>query len=166
MPVGFVRLENRNCRVVQRPFGEGIQEQCRVWPCAIAVFVLVLSCLLIHGVATAQVKPIRRILILNEVNSSYPAISIINQGIQTELSNSPYHLEFYVEYFDTILFPDQAVQHEFRDFYLRKYQNRKPDVIITVGPSPLKFMQEVHQKAFPGVPIVFCLPNWNCAWRS
>jgi hypothetical protein len=30
-------------------------------------------------------------------------------------------------------------------------------VIITVGPSPLKFMQDVHQRAFPGVPIVFCL---------
>ena len=60
---------------------------------------------------------------------------------------------------DTTLFPDPAVQQEFRDFYIRKYQNRKPDVIITVGPSPLKFMEEVHQKAFPGVPIVFCLPN-------
>src|SRR4029077_16482926 len=33
-----------------------------------------------------------------------------------------------------------------------------PHVIITVGPSALKFMKEVHQTAFPGVPIVFCLP--------
>ena len=32
-------------------------------------------------------------------------------------------------------------------------------MIITVGPSTLKFMEEVHQNAFPGVPIVFCLPN-------
>ena len=63
---------------------------------------------------------------------------------------------------DTLLFPDPAEQQEFRDFYLRKYQNRKPDVIITVGPSPLKFMQEVHQRAFPGVPIVFCLPTGSC----
>jgi PAS domain S-box-containing protein len=60
---------------------------------------------------------------------------------------------------DTSLFPDPAVQQEFRDFYLRKYRNRKLDLIITVGPSALKFMQEVHKKAFPGVPIVFCLPT-------
>src|SRR5262249_2195148 len=40
-----------------------------------------------------------------------------------------------------------------------KYRDRRPDVIITVGPSPLKFMQESHEKAFPGVPIIFCLPN-------
>jgi hypothetical protein len=104
-------------------------------------------------------KEIRRILILNEVGTSYPAIPIINQGIQAALSESPYHLEFYSEYMDTTLFPDRADQQEFRDFYLRKYQNRKPHVIITVGPSPLKFMQEVRQTAFPGVPIVFCLPN-------
>jgi signal transduction histidine kinase len=103
-------------------------------------------------------KEIRRILILNEVGTSYPGITIINGGIQAALNDSPYRLEFYSEYMDTGLFPDLADQQEFRDFYLRKYQNRKPHLIITVGPSPLKFMQEVHQRAFPGVPIVFCLP--------
>jgi len=86
-------------------------------------------------------------------------MNIINEGIQTALHDSPYQLEFYSEYLDTILFPDQAAQQEFRTFYIRKYQNRRPDVIITVGPSPLKFMLEVHQRAFPGVPIIFCLPH-------
>ena len=112
-----------------------------------------------HPTAAAPTKEVRRILILNEVNATYPGISIINQGIQTALNDSPYHLEMYSEYMDTALFPDPAVQQEFRDSYIRKYQNRKLDVIITVGPSPLKFMQEVHQRAFPGVPIVFCLPT-------
>jgi hypothetical protein len=95
-------------------------------------------------------KEIRRILILNEVGTSYPGITIINGGIQAALNDSPYRLEFYSEYMDTGLFPDLADQQEFRDFYLRKYQNRKPHLIVTVGPSPLKFMQEVHQRAFPG----------------
>jgi PAS domain S-box-containing protein len=113
----------------------------------------------LHPIAAAQTKEVRRILILNEVGPSYPAMAIINQGIQTALSDSPYHLEFYSDHFDTILFPDPSTQQEFRDFYIRKYHNRKPDVIITVGSSPLKFMQEVHQRAFPGVPIVFCLPT-------
>ena len=57
--------------------------------------------------------------------------------------------------------PIRPSSRSFAHFYIRKYQNRKPDVIITVGPSPLKFMEEVHQRAFPGVPIVFCLPNGN-----
>ncbi len=111
-----------------------------------------------HPIGAEPTKEIRRILILNEVDTSYPAIAIINEGIQAALNDSPYHLEFYSEYMDTVLFPDPAEQQEFRDFYLHRYQNRKPDVIITVGPSPLKLMQEVHQRAFPGVPIVFSLP--------
>jgi PAS domain S-box-containing protein len=122
---------------------------------ALAAFVLP------HSIAATPKKEVRRILILNEVGSSYPATKIIDEGIQTALQNSPYQLEFYSEFFDTLLFPDPAAQQEFRDFYIRKYQNRRPDVIITVGPAPLEFMLEVHQRAFSGVPIIFCLPHGN-----
>jgi signal transduction histidine kinase len=124
------------------------------WVAVAALAAIFLS----HPIGAEPLKEIRRILILNEVGTSYPGIAIINEGIQAALNDSPYRLEFYSEYMDTGLFPDPADQQEFRDFYLRKYQNRKPHVIITVGPSALKFMKEVHQTAFPGVPIVFCLP--------
>jgi PAS domain S-box-containing protein len=100
----------------------------------------------------------RRILIVNEVGVSYPAIDIINRGIRTELENSPYKVEFYAEYLETILFSDPAAQQEIRALILRKYQERRPDVIITVGPSALRFMQENHKAAFSGVPLIFCLP--------
>jgi PAS domain S-box-containing protein len=161
MSFAFYRSPDRNCRVVQRSSGLGIGEYARLWPCALAVFVLVLSPLLIQRVAIAQAQATRRILILNETNPSYPAIRIIYEGIQTALSNSPYHVQFFTEYLDTGLFPDPAVQQELRDFYIRKYRNRQPDVIITVGSAPLKFMEEAHQTAFPRVPIVFCLPIGN-----
>jgi PAS domain S-box-containing protein len=115
--------------------------------------------ILLQTIASAQTKPTRRILILNEVGTSHPAIAISDRGIQTALQSSPYRIEFYEEYLDTILFPDSGDQKRFRDFYLSKYRNRQPDVIITVGPSPLSFMAATHKKSFPGVPIVFCLPN-------
>jgi signal transduction histidine kinase/ABC-type uncharacterized transport system substrate-binding protein len=136
------------------PGQEGRGGTRHLWVALAALAAIVLS----QPIMAAPTKEVRRILILNEAGNSYPAITIINQGIQTALNDSPYRFEFYSEYMDTLLFPDPAAQQEFRDFYLRKYQNRKPDVIITVGPSPLKFMQEVHQRAFPGVPIVFSLP--------
>ena len=126
-----------------------------LWVSITALAVIILA----YPTCAAPTKEVRRILILNEANATYPAISIITRGIQDGLNDSPYHLEFYSEYMDTLLFPDPAIQQELRDAYLRKYQNLKLDVIITIGPSPLKFMQEVHQRAFPGVPIVFCLPN-------
>ncbi len=127
-----------------------------VWAlAALAAIVFVLA----YPTRAESTQEVRRILILNEANATYPGISTINHGIQAGLNDSPYHLELYSEYMDTSLFPDPAVQSEIRDSYIRKYQNLKLDVIITVGPSPLKFMKEVHQKSFPGVPIVFCLPT-------
>jgi PAS domain S-box-containing protein len=126
-----------------------------VWVLLAALAAISLAC----PTAAAPTKEVRRILILNEANATFPGINIINQGIQAGLNNSPYHLHLYAEYMDTSLFPDPAVQQELRDSYIRKYRNLKLDLIITVGPSPLKFMQEVHQKNFPGVPIVFCLPT-------
>jgi len=137
--------------------GRGGRGKRHLWVRLAALVIIFLS----HSIAAAPVKETRRILILNEAGTSYPAINIINQGIQTALQNSPYRLEFYSEYLDTLLFPDPDTQQWFRDFYIRKYANRKPDVIITVGPSPLKFMEEVHRRVFPGVPIIFCLPNGN-----
>jgi PAS domain S-box-containing protein len=95
-------------------------------------------------------------LILNE--TSGPAINTIDEGIRAGLQGAPYRLEFYREYMETVLFPDPAIQQEFRDLYLRKYQNRKPDVIIAVGPSPLEFMLKTHERAFASVPVIFCLP--------
>jgi PAS domain S-box-containing protein len=127
----------------------------------LASLAILVATVLPHPTEAAPTGEVRRILILNEVNASYPATTTITQGIQAALSNSPYHLEFYSEYLDTVLFPDPAVQQEFRDFYIRKYRNRQPDVIITVGAGPLKFMQEAHDRAFPGVPVVFCLPIGN-----
>jgi len=115
--------------------------------------------LLLQSAAAAQTKPIRRILVLNETGTSSPGINLIDQGIRTSFDNSPYKIEFYLEYMETTLFPDPADQRRFREFYLRKYANRRPDVIITVGPAPLRFMIEAHQRSFPGVPVVFCLPN-------
>jgi PAS domain S-box-containing protein len=121
-------------------------------------FLLLCSSEVLSQVPRTQVGQVKRILIVNEVGVSYPAVDIINRGIRTELENSPYQVEFYSEYLETILFPDPAVQQEFRTFILRKYQNRRPDVIITIGPTALRFMEETHKAAFSGVPLIFCLP--------
>jgi PAS domain S-box-containing protein len=97
---------------------------------------------------------------LYEAGTAYPGINLVDQGIRAALDTAPYQLEVYREYMETILFPDPNDQQRFREFYIRKYQNRRPDVVITMGPSPLKFMVEMRDRGFPDVPIVFCYPNW------
>ena len=127
------------------------------------VFLLVLS-LDLHASQTSVVEnappaPTRRVLILYEVNASYPRIRIIDDAIRESLQESRYHVEIYREYLETALFPDNADQKLFREFYIRKYHDRRPDVIITVGSSPLKYIAEKHHQYFPGIPVIFCLAN-------
>lgn len=126
--------------------------------CCLALVVLIP--LLPENICATDTQPVRRVLIINEVSTSWPGIPLIDQGIRSALETLPYKVEVYREYLDTIYFPDPADQQSFREFYIRKYQNRRPDVVITVGPSSLQFMVETHNKAFPGVPVIFCLPNW------
>jgi PAS domain S-box-containing protein len=107
--------------------------------------------------ATAQVKEIRRVLIFNDFGSiSSPGIASMDQAILTGLEKSPYQIELYNENLEITLFPDDISQRQIREGYIRKYSDRKPDVIIAVGPASLKFMVEMHEGSLRNTPIVFC----------
>ena len=81
-------------------------------------------------------KSVRRVLIFNDFHSvSSPGVAILDQAIATGLANSTYQVELYNETLESTLFSDDATQHRFRDWYIRKYSERKPDLIITVGPA-------------------------------
>jgi PAS domain S-box-containing protein len=136
---------------LMRETGAGSRERLK--------FLVILLVCCVPNLRADQTKSIRRVVILNEVDASYPLISLIDQGIRTSLAASPYRIEFYREYMGTVLFPDREDQRLFRDFYIRRYRSRRPDVIIAVGPAPLQFMLESHREFFSGVPVVFCLPN-------
>lgn len=126
-----------------------------------SISLLVLFHLPARSIRAAEPRANRRVLILYEAGTDNPGSNLIDQGIRTALGASPYKLEVHREYMDTPLFPDPADQLRFREFYIRKYQNHRPDVIITVGPSPLKFVIETRNRGFPGVPVIFCFPQWG-----
>jgi PAS domain S-box-containing protein len=62
----------------------------------------------------------------------------------------------YHEYLEIVLFPDPSTQQKFRESYIEKYRNRKPDLIIAVGLSAIRFISEAHERFFPDTPVVFC----------
>ncbi|HTT22672.1 MAG TPA: ABC transporter substrate binding protein [Candidatus Sulfotelmatobacter sp.] len=107
--------------------------------------------------AAAPAKEIRRILVLNTLGYlSSPGVARIDNAIFTALEKVPFQIELYSEDMEGTLFPDEAVQQEFRNWYIHKYKDRKPDVIIAVGLKPLQFMVDAQEKYFPGVPVIFC----------
>jgi len=121
-----------------------------------AILLLSTCCFLPVPPVDAQVKEVRRVLIFNELGLGSPGVAAINRELVSALEKSPYQIEFYSESLDTPLFPEETSQRQFREWFVRKYRERKPDVIVALGPSPINFMAESHEASFPNTPIVIC----------
>ena len=123
----------------------------------VLALVVVAAFLFTQSIGAQQTEPVRRVLIFNDLSPiSSPGIAALDQEIVTALAISPYQTELYNETLEATLFPDKASQHRFDEWYMRKYADRKPDVIITVGPASLKFIVESHETSFPNTPVIFC----------
>ena len=122
-----------------------------------ALVTALIAFLLPATIVAAPQMEVRRVLVFNDLGSiSSPGFTAIDQAIFVALQKSPYRIEFYNENLETTLFSDKDSQRKFREWYVRKYRDRKPDVIFAVGQDALKFMVESHATAFPNVPIIFC----------
>ena len=122
----------------------------------ICVLVVVAFQLMLPNPARAA-REVRRILIINVFDPlSSPGVAELDHGIIASLESSPYQIELYSEDLEMTLFPDEAHQQQFREWYTRKYHDRKPDLIIAVGLEPIKFLALSHKVSFPDTPIVFC----------
>ena len=122
------------------------------------VLAVLLLCLLpIVSTAETQLKALRRVLIINDLGIvSSPGFAEIDQAIFSTLQNSPYQIELYQESLQLTFFPDEASQQAFRESLVRKYSERKPDLIVAAGAASLKFLAESQEKFIQATPIIFC----------
>lgn len=113
--------------------------------------------LLPQYLGAAQVKQIRRVLILDDLGIiSSPGFAEIDQAVFGGLQKSPYQIELYYESLELTLFSDEVSQRHFREHFIQKYFARRPDVIIAAGSASLKFIAESHQAFLRETPIIFC----------
>ena len=91
-----------------------------------------------------------------ELGFTSPAVQTIDREILARMEGSPYQIELYREFMETTLFSDPSMQEKFREWFHLKYSTRRPDVIIAAGPSPLRFVAEMHGPFFERIPVVFC----------
>ena len=132
------------------------KQRLRMISVSLAMLVIA-AALEIQPSAAAQVKAVRRVLILNDVGTvASPGVAAIDNAIHARLLASPYQIELYNESLETTLFADETSQREIRDWYVRKYEERRPDVIVAVGIASLRFMIASHEQFFPNTPIIFC----------
>jgi len=113
--------------------------------------------LLVQAPVVAQVKQVRRVLILSDLGFvSSPGFAEIDQAVFATLQRSPYQIELYHESLELTLFPDEVSQRRFREGFIAKYSERKPDVIIAVGSASLEFVALSHERFLQDTPTIFC----------
>jgi signal transduction histidine kinase len=116
-----------------------------------------LSVLLVASIAKAQAPVRKNVLIINEVGLAHPATALVTEQVMSRLAADPrYQTEFYVESLDSTLFSDEAPQRDIEAGLLQKYENRRIDVIVAMGPTPIRFLSRFSETFLPDVPIVFC----------
>jgi PAS domain S-box-containing protein len=121
------------------------------------VLLLLAFFLLSRHVTPAEVNDVRRVLVFNDFDPiASPGVALLDQAIFTAVSQSRYQIEWYDESLGANLFTDETSRRHIREWYVRKYRDRKPNLIIAVGPASLQFMIESHERFFPGIPIIFC----------
>ena len=144
-------------RLVYRHFLSRISadKRDRRWRAA-TVFILLAFTFSIQLTAATAAHGVRKILIIYETGPSALAFRLIDPQLRATLDEeSPYLVELYTESMETSLFPDEASQQQIRETYIRKYKDRKLDLIIAAGPSPIQFMVEAHETYFKNTPVVF-----------
>jgi signal transduction histidine kinase len=107
-------------------------------------------------VARAQQKG-RRVLIVHAQNTSIQAGVLAEAGATKRLSErSREPLEFHTEFLDVARFPGNEHETRMARYLADKYRERKPDVVLAMGPQPLRFA--IQNRSFLGFdsPTVFC----------
>jgi PAS domain S-box-containing protein len=160
------------------PPGRNGQRHCGNWGLAKFGLVLAACCLLSQSIAAAPAKEVRRVLILHALGFSSPASIRVDEEIRAALDNSPYQIELYEETLQGILFSDPASQREVRLGLIRKYRDRRPDIVIAVSPAPIRFLAESREEFGANTPVVVCASSedqldnlkldsrFTGAWRS
>jgi signal transduction histidine kinase/ABC-type uncharacterized transport system substrate-binding protein len=125
--------------------------------CSSALLKLLCFLLLVVSGAGAQLRQTRRVLLINDLGMvSSPGFAEVDEAIFSALQNSPYQIELYHESLQLTFFGDEASRLDFRESLMRKYSQRKPDLIIAAGSASLKFVAESHETMIRDTPVVFC----------
>ena len=105
---------------------------------------------------TSQGQSKKNVLMVIEIGQSHPAPALVTNQILSALGSDPrFDAELHWENLDAIDISDDA-RNELRDGIVRKYRNVQWDLIVLVGPDPLRLFAEPSRTFYPGVPVVFC----------
>jgi hypothetical protein len=96
----------------------------------VCLLVPLAACFLVQPTAEARVKKVRRVLFLYSEGPFNPCTARLVPEIRAVLEQSPYQVEIYREYLETRPFSDAAFPRKICEWYIRKYRDEQPGLII------------------------------------
>src|ERR1700730_8871923 len=85
-----------------------------------------------------------RVLVFYLQARSTAAVALADREIRELLEKQTTYL--YADYIETTLSVDPPVQQKIREWYLQKYRDHQPDVIIGGGSTPIPFMTGAYRQ--------------------
>jgi diguanylate cyclase (GGDEF)-like protein len=102
----------------------------------------------------------KQILILNSYNKGLKWTDDLEIGIKSALVDSLDDIEFTYEFMDVQKNTDPVYLQNLYELLIRKYKNKKFDLIITTDDVAFKFIKMYHDTIYKDVPTIFCGVNY------
>lgn len=112
--------------------------------------------LLWPGLFTATAAEPDRVLVLHSYHQGFEWTDALQAGIEKAFAESDRPVDFSVEYIDAKRHPGEILFHDLAGLFARKYERRRPKVILSCDDDALNFLFAYRDRLFPGVPVVFC----------
>ena len=104
----------------------------------------------------AQAATPRQVLVLFDEDNDLPGLAAINRSLREGLHERvPEGITFYSESLQLSQFRSDNYDALMQDYFVRKYADKKLDLIVAVMEPSLDFILRHRDKVFTGVPIVF-----------
>ena len=106
--------------------------------------------------SNAQAK-VRRVLSLYPYSNLFPVSVITGEAARNRMNKrSQETLEHYSDFLDIGRFSGEAHEKRTASYLADKYRDRKPDVVLVLGPQSLRFTLKYQAELGFDVPIIFC----------
>src|SRR5262245_61216195 len=122
-----------------------------------ALLAIVLTACTFGSLATARASDVpKQILVLNatrpddqfSVVSARELPKLLGEGLEGRV-------DFYVEHFDFVRFPDPEYERAYLDLLRMKYAEKRIDLLIVIGNIAVDFMSRHRDTLWRGTPAVF-----------
>ena len=134
--------------------GRWCRRHCPLGQCI--VIITVLTGMPVLAGDRAQANSPWRVVILDSSDPSEPVAHAFGRAIRDALTQqSPREVDIYSEFLDALRFRGAAHEAELVAFLRQKYQGRHPNLVVTVYPEAMQFLERHRASLWPQTPMVF-----------